>query len=228
MRILIADDHAMLRGGLKQILVLEYPGAIFGEAGNYQETLARVDQEPWDVLVLDIFMPGRSGLDVLRELEAGKPELPVLVLSSAPEEQMAVRVLRAGAAGYLNKRAAPEELARAVKKVAGGGTYASAKLGEKLAGDLARPSCAPHEQLSDREFQVMQMLAAGKFIKEIAADLALSPKTVSTFRTRLMGKLRLQSDVELVRYTLEHNLVESSVLPRPTPSKPVGRDSVEP
>jgi DNA-binding NarL/FixJ family response regulator len=172
------------------------------------------------VLVLDIFLPGRSGLDVLREIEASNPELPVLVLSSAPEEQMAVRVLRAGAAGYLNKRAAPEELARAVKKVAAGGTYASAKLGEKLAGDLAHPSHAPREQLSDREFQVMQMLVVGKCVKEIASDLALSPKTVSTFHTRLMGKLRLQNDVELVRYALEHNLVESSVLPGPASRGP--------
>jgi DNA-binding NarL/FixJ family response regulator len=215
MRILIADDHAVLREGLRQILALEFPGAIFGEAGTYQETLARVDKEPWDVLVLDIFMPGRSGLDVLREVEASYPELPVLVLSSASEEQMAPRVLRAGAAGYLNKRAAPEELALAVKKVAAGGTYASARLGEKLAADLARPSTnALHEQLSDREFQVMQMLVAGKCVKEIAAELALSPKTISTFRTRLMGKLQMQSDVELARYTLENNLSESSVLPR--------------
>jgi DNA-binding NarL/FixJ family response regulator len=215
MRILIADDHAVLRKGLRQILALEFPGAIFGEAGSYQETLARVDKESWDVLVLDIFMPGRSGLDVLREVEASYPELPVLVLSSASEEQMASRVLRAGAAGYLNKRAAPEDLALAVKKVAAGGTYASARLGEKLAGDLARPSTnALHEQLSDREFQVMQLLVAGKCVKEIAAELALSPKTISTFRTRLMGKLRLQCDVDLVRYTLENNLSESSVLPR--------------
>jgi len=215
MRILIADDHAVLREGLRQILALEFPGAIFGEAGTYQETLARVDKEPWDVLVLDIFMPGRSGLDVLREVEASYPELPVLVLSSASEEQMAPRVLRAGAAGYLNKRAAPEELALAVKKVAAGGTYASARLGEKLAADLARPSTnALHEQLSDREFQVTQMLVAGKCVKEIAAELALSPKTISTFRTRLMGKLQMQSDVELARYTLENNLSESSVLPR--------------
>ena len=133
MSILIADDHAILRGGLRQILALEFPGAIFGEAGTYQETMAQVDKEPWDVLVLDIFMPGRSGLDVLRELDVLKPALPVLVLSSAPEEQMAPRVLRAGAAGYLNKRTAPEELARAVKRVAAGGMYASAMVGEKLA-----------------------------------------------------------------------------------------------
>jgi DNA-binding NarL/FixJ family response regulator len=215
MKILIADDHAALRRGLRQILALGFRGAIFGEAGNFEETMAQLDKEPWDVLVLDIFMPGRSGLDVLREIEVIKPDLPVLVLSSAPEEQMAARVLRAGASGCLNKRAAPEELAQAVKKVASGGTYVSAKLGEMLAADLIRPPAAPHEQLSDREFQVMQMLAAGKSVKEIAADLALSPKTVSTFHTRLMGKLRLQNDVELVRYALEHNLVESSLLPPP-------------
>jgi DNA-binding NarL/FixJ family response regulator len=215
MRILIADDHAMLREGLKQLLALEFPGVIFGEAGTYQETIARVEKEPWDVLVLDIFMPGRSGLDVLREIKVSNAELSVLILSSAPEEQMAVRVLRTGAAGYLNKRATPEELARAVEKVAAGGRYASASLGEKLAGELAHPATnAPHEQLSNREFQVMQMLVAGKCVKEIAAELALSPKTVSTLHTRLMGKLRLQSDVALVRYALEHNLVESPVLPQ--------------
>jgi DNA-binding NarL/FixJ family response regulator len=215
MRILIADDHAVLRGGLKQILALEFPGAVFGEAANFHDTMARIASEPWDVLVLDIFMPGRSGLDVLREIEAGRPELPVLVLSSAPEEQMGGRVLRSGAAGYLNKRAAPTELARAVKKVAAGGTYASAKLGQKLAGDLSRPSAAPHELLSDREFQVMLMLVAGKCVKEVASELSLSPKTVSTFRSRLMGKLQLQNDVELARYALEQNLVENIVLPRP-------------
>ena len=144
-----------------------------------------------------------------------------MVLSSAPEEQMATRVLRAGAAGYLNKRAAPAELAQAVKQVASGGLFISAKLGQKLASDLAHPPPAPHEQLSDREFQVMQMLVAGKCVKEVAADLALSPKTVSTFRTRLMGKLGLRNDVELARYAMEHNLVESSVLPhRPSPTQP--------
>jgi DNA-binding NarL/FixJ family response regulator len=214
MKILIADDHAMLRGGLKQILAFEFPGAIFGEAGTYQETMERVGKEPWDVLVLDIFLPGRCGLDVLREIEVNKPELPVLVLSSAPEEQMATRVLRAGAAGYLNKRAAPEELAQAVKKIVAGGMYASTSLGEKLAAELAHSSTkALHEQLSDREFQVIQMLVTGKCVKEIAADLALSPKTVSTFHIRVMRKLRLHSDMELIRYAIEHNLVEESSVP---------------
>jgi two-component system, NarL family, invasion response regulator UvrY len=214
MKILIADDHAMLRTGLKQILALEFAQAQFGEAGNYEETLARVASQPWDVLVLDIFMPGRSGLDVLQALELSQPDLPVLVLSSAPEEQMAMRVIKAGAAGYLNKQAAPEELALAVKKVAGGGMYVGARLAEQLADRLAGSSDTPHESLSDREFQVMQMLVAGRPVKEIAAELALSPKTISTFHTRILQKLRLQNDVELVRYALEHHLPELPVLPR--------------
>ncbi len=213
MKILIADDHVILRRGLKQILALEFPGAKFGEAGTCQETIDRLGGERWDVLVLDIFMPGRSGLDVLLEIGAGKPELPVLVLSSAPEEQMAPRVLAAGATGYLNKQTAPEELARAVKQVAAGGIYVSAKLAERLDADLVQPSNLPrrrlHERLSDREFQVMQMLVAGKFVKEIAAELNLSPKTVSTFHSRILQKLRLQNDVELVRYAIEHQLIES-------------------
>ena len=144
-----------------------------------------------------------------------KPELPVLVLSSAPEEQMAARVLAAGAVGYLNKQAAPEELARAVKQVAAGGIYVSAKLAERLAADLAHPSNHLHERLSDREFQVMQMLVAGKFVKEIAAELNLSPKTVSTFHSRILQKLRLQNDVELVRYAIEHQLIECRGRRRP-------------
>ena len=217
MRILIADDHALLRQGLKQILAFEFAAATFGEAGTCQETLARVGQEPWDVLILDIFMPGGSGLDVLRELEKGNPELAVLVLSSAPEEQLAKRVLRAGAEGYLNKQAAPEELVQAVRKIAAGGTYVSAGLAEQLATALAHPSEALHQALSAREFQVMQLLIAGKLVKEIAAQLALSPKTVSTFHTRILQKLRLNTDVELLRYALEHNLLESSLLPHSPP-----------
>jgi DNA-binding NarL/FixJ family response regulator len=223
MRILIADDHAILREGLKQLLALQIPGAIFGEAAGYEATLALIDKETWDVLVLDIFMPGRSGFDVLKEVEVSKPELPVLVLSSAPEAQMALRVLRAGAAGYLNKQVASAELARAVKKVAAGGTYVSESLSQKLAGELAHPSRPPQELLSDREFQVLQMLLAGKSVKDIANALGLSPKTVSTFRTRLKAKLGLQSDVELVRYGMDNNLVESPVLP-PEPPPQSRRD----
>jgi DNA-binding NarL/FixJ family response regulator len=214
MKILIADDHAMLRRGLREILALEFPEATFGEAGACEETLSLVATGRWDVLVLDVFMPGRSGFDVLRDVEQRWPKLPVLVLSSAPEEQMAMRALRAGAAGYLNKQAAPEELARAVRKIADGGRYVSARLVDKLAADLVHPSDRPHLRLSDREFQVMQMIVAGKSVKTIAFDLALSPKTVSTFHTRILEKLGVANDVELVRYALEHNLVESPVLPR--------------
>jgi len=208
MRILIADDHAVLREGLKQILTEEFPQAEFGQAGTTHETLERLQRERWDVLILDIFMPGRSGLDVLAEVRQSHPRLPVLVLSSAPEEQLALRVLKAGASGYLNKQAAPESLVEAVKKVLAGGKYVSAGLAERLAAELAHPTKRPHELLSDREFQVMQMLVAGKSLKEIAAELSLSVKTVSTFHTRIWEKLRVHNDVELVRYALEHGLVE--------------------
>lgn len=208
MRILIADDHAVLREGLKQILTEEFPQAEFGQAGTTHETLERLQRERWDVLILDIFMPGRSGLDVLAEVRQSHPRLPVLVLSSAPEEQLALRVLKAGASGYLNKQAAPESLVEAVKKVLAGGKYVSAGLAERLAAELAHPTKRPHELLSDREFQVMQMLVAGKSLKEIAAALSLSVKTVSTFHTRIWEKLRVHNDVELVHYALEHGLVE--------------------
>jgi len=208
MKILIADDHAVLREGLKQILTEEFPQAEFGQAGTTHETLERLQRERWDVLILDIFMPGRSGLDVLAEVRQSHPRLPVLVLSSAPEEQLALRVLKAGASGYLNKQAAPESLVEAVKKVLAGGKYVSAGLAERLAAELAHPTKRPHELLSDREFQVMRLLVAGKSLKEIAAALSLSVKTVSTFHTRIWEKLRVHNDVELVRYALEHGLVE--------------------
>ena len=206
MKILIADDHAVLRKGLVQILAEEYPAAQFGEAATTPETLACLSQHPWDLLVLDIFMPGRTGLEVLHDVRDHYPNLPVLVLSSAPEEQLAVRVLKAGASGYLNKQAAPEHLALAVRKVLAGGKYVSATLAESLAAGLSQDSRPPHETLSDREFEVMRLLLAGRSLKEIAAELSLSPKTVSTFHTRLWEKLRVRSDVELVRYAQEHGI----------------------
>lgn len=206
MKILIADDHAVLRKGLVQILAEEYPAAQFGEAATTPETLACLSQHPWDLLVLDIFMPGRTGLEVLHDVRDHYPNLPVLVLSSAPEEQLAVRVLKAGASGYLNKQAAPEHLALAVRKVLAGGKYVSATLAESLATGLSQDRRPPHETLSDREFEVMRLLLAGRSLKEIAAELSLSPKTVSTFHTRLWEKLRVRSDVELVRYAQEHGM----------------------
>ncbi|HLX65090.1 MAG TPA: response regulator transcription factor [Planctomycetota bacterium] len=206
-KILIADDHAILRQGLKQILADEWPGAQFGEAGTAAEALQLIWEQRWDAVVLDINMPGRSGLEVLRETRQRYPDLPVLVLSSTPEDQLAVRVLRAGASGYLNKQTAPEELVNAMRKVMSGGRYVSAALAEQLAADVSRAGDRPrHEFLSDREYQVFEMTVAGKSVKGIAAELSLSVKTISTFRTRVFEKLGVSNDVELVHYAAEHGL----------------------
>jgi DNA-binding NarL/FixJ family response regulator len=213
-RILIADDHGMVRQGLQRILAAEFPGALFGEAGTVAETLAFLDRESWNLLLLDIFMPGGGGLEVLRRAASTYPRLRVLVLSSAPEEQMASRALRAGASGYLAKQATAEELVAAVHKILAGGRYISQKLAEHLAASFARPSESPHEGLSDREFQVLQLLIAGQSLKQIAAGLSLSPKTVSTFHSRILTKLHLQNNVELIHYALDHRLAEQAPAPR--------------
>jgi DNA-binding NarL/FixJ family response regulator len=204
----MADDHIVLRQGLKQILAEGFEKAEFGEAGNTQQTLELLAQKHWDVLVLDINMPGRSGLEVLRETRANYPGLPVLVLSSAPEEQLAIRVLKAGAAGYLNKRAAPEELVEALRKLLSGGRYIGSRLAERLAGEIGRSNRPPHERLSDREFQVMQMIATGKSLKEISDTLSLSVKTISTFRGRILQKLDLKTNVDLAHYARDHGLLD--------------------
>ena len=206
MRILLADDHAILRKGLVQLLRDEFPKAEFGEACTTPETLACLTRERCDVLVLDIFMPGRSGLDVLYEARRQQPRLPILVLSSAPEEQLAVRVLKAGASGYLNKQTAPEELVKAVRTVVAGGRYVSATLAERLAAELGQAERLPQDRLSDREYAVLRALGAGKSIKDISAELSLSPKTVSTYHSRIWEKLGVHNDVELVRYALEHGI----------------------
>jgi DNA-binding NarL/FixJ family response regulator len=208
MKILLADDHALLREGLKQILADEFPEAEFFETGTTQETVACLAEQACDVVVLDVFMPGRSGLEVLEIARQLNPRPAVLVLSSAPEEQLAVRVLRAGASGYLNKQAAPEHLVQAVRKILQGGKYVSASLAERLASDASRPVRFPHEMLSDREFQVMRFLVAGKSLKEVASELSLSAKTISTFHTRIWEKLGVKNDVELVHYALEHKLTD--------------------
>ena len=216
--ILIADDHAMVRSGFKRILAEELPGAEFGEAASVPETLARLEEKDWDALVLDIFMPGGGGFEVLARIASIQPQLPVLVLSSAPEEQLALRALQAGAAGYLNKQAAGEELVRALRQILSGLRYLSDKLAQRLATEFAHPSPQTrHERLSGREFQVLQMLVAGKPLKQIAAELSLSPKTISTFHTRMLEKLRLQNDVELVRYALENKLAELAPTTRASP-----------
>jgi DNA-binding NarL/FixJ family response regulator len=209
MRILLADDHAVVRHGLRQILADEFKRAAFGEARNAQEALDLVWKENWDIAILDITMPGRSGLDVLREIKKSKPRLPVLVLSMHPENQFAVRVLKRGASGYMTKESAPVELVGAVKKVMGGGRYVSNSLAEKLAtylsGDSHKP---PQELLSDREFQVLRLIASGKTVSEIARELSLSVKTISTYRSRILEKMGLRNNAELMHYAMQHQLVE--------------------
>ena len=207
--ILIADDHAILRRGLKEILADELEGAILDEAGNAQEVLAQIQSRAWDLVILDITMPGRSGLDMLRDLQQLRPKLPVLVLSMHPENQYAKRVLRAGAAGYMNKETAPKELVKAVRKVLAGGRYVSAALAEKLAADLSADAARlPHERLSDREFEVLRMIASGKTASQIAEELHLSVTTVSTYRARILEKMGMTNNAELMRYAIDNRLVD--------------------
>lgn len=206
MNILVVDDHAILRKGLIQLLSEEFPNAKFTEASTSQKTLDCLARQHYDVLVLDIFMPGRSGLEVLHDVKLLHPGMPILVLSIAPEEQLAVRVLKAGASGYLNKQTAPEELVKAVKKIMVGGRYVSAALAERLAVEIGNGAQPLHETLSNREYAVLRRLVLGRSIKEIADELSLSPKTVSTYRTRIMQKLCLNNDAELVRYALTHGI----------------------
>lgn len=211
MRILIADDHAVVRKGLRQILTEEYPDAQFEEAASTAVTLDRVSRSRWDLLILDIFMPGRTGLEVLREARRLRPQLPVLVVSSAPEEQMAVRVLKAGARGYLNKAMAAEELVRAVGRLLAGGRYVGEALAELLAAEFSQSARSPKGRLSDREFAVLHLLLAGRSIKEIAAELSLSGKTVSTYHTRIWEKFGVRNNIDLLRCAVEHGLCGSRV-----------------
>src|ERR1043166_1961148 len=209
MRILIADDHALVRKGLRQLLAEALPQVEFGEASNAQEALDLVWGNHWNVLLMDITMPGRSGLDLLKQLKQDRPELPVLVLSAHPEEDYALRVLKAGAAGFLNKDAAVEELLAAIRKVVAGGKYVSPSVGETLAESVETLAPHPrHEDLSDREFEVFRLLASGKAVSEIAAQLSLSVKTISTYRTRLLQKLHVKGNAELIRYAVQHRLTD--------------------
>jgi len=208
-RALIADDHAVVRQGLRQILQETSDMRVTGEAATGPEALDRARADSYDVVVLDITMPGRSGFEVLKELRIEQPELPVLVLSMHAEEQFAVRLLKAGAAGYLNKESAPEELVKAIRKVVTGGRYVSPTLAEKLAFEIdAGSDKLAHETLSDREFQVMRMMASGKTVKEIAAELSLSVKTISTYRARILAKMNLHTNAELIHYAITNQLVE--------------------
>jgi two-component system, NarL family, invasion response regulator UvrY len=209
MRILIADDHAVVRLGLKKILTEAFKKAVVGEATNSQEALDRVWKEPWDIVILDLTMPGRSGLEVLKEIKRERPKLPVLILSMHPEDQFAVRLLKSGASGYMTKESAPEELVGAVKKAVAGGRYVSIGLAEKLASLVAHDvHAAPHESLSDREFLIMRLIASGKPVGAIARDLSLSVKTVSTYRARVLLKMSMTNNSELIHYCFQNQLVE--------------------
>lgn len=207
-RILIADDHPVVRQGLKQMLADEPDMEVAGEAANASELLEKVRREPWDIVLLDITMPGRGGLEVLKDVRREHGKLPVLVLSMHPEDQFGLRVLKAGASGYLTKDSAPEELVKAIRRVCGGGKYISQLLAEQLAIhlDTSEPG-PPHESLSDREYQVMCLIASGKRVGDIAKDLALSVKTISTYRLRILEKMVLKTNAELTRYAMERGLI---------------------
>jgi DNA-binding NarL/FixJ family response regulator len=209
LHILVADDHAIFRRGLKEILTEHFRNAVVEEAETAHQALEVISKKKPDVAVLDITMPGRSGLEILTELKKASSDLPVLILSAHPEEQYAVRVLKAGAAGYLTKVKAPNELVDAINKVLAGGKYITPSLAEKLAAEIAaKHQQLPHDNLSDREYQVMRMIALGKSVKNIAAELCLTVQTVSTHRARLLKKMSLQTNAELMRYALLHQLVE--------------------
>ena len=207
-RILIADDHAIVRRGLINILNEEFPSAGIAEVGNAEELLEKVMKAEWDVVITDLSMPGRSGLEALQQIKIHHPKLPVLILSIYPEEQYAIRVLKAGAAGYLNKDIAPSELLIAVYRVLSGRKYITASVAEKIASTFDYNSDkSVYENLSDREFEVLKMLAAGKSVSEIGAKLHLSVTTISTYRARILTKMNMKTNFDLTLYAIENNLI---------------------
>lgn len=209
MDVLIADDHQLIREGIKYMLSEVPEIGTIGEAKNAVEIFEQIEMRPWDVLVLDINLPGRSGLDVLKELRVKHPKLPVLILSMYPEDQFAVRVIKAGAAGYLTKSSAAKELVDALRKIASGGKYINAAVAEKLAEAVDDGiSSAPHERLSDREFEIFKLIGSGKTVGEIAELLNRSVKTISTHRTHILEKMNLHNNADIMQYVLEHNLTE--------------------
>ncbi|KKM21630.1 hypothetical protein LCGC14_1633480 [marine sediment metagenome] len=208
MRILIADDHAVVRRGLREILSAELSPLEIGEAADAAETLQSIRRDHWDAVVLDITMPGGGGMDVLKQIRSSHPSLPVIVLSMHPEDQYALRALRAGAAGYVTKDAAPEELVAAIRKALSGGKYVSDSLAQRLAAGVAAGLDGPsHSALSDREYEVMCMLAGGTSVSGIAIELSLSVKTVSTYRSRILSKMGMASNAELTRYAMTEGLL---------------------
>lgn len=210
-RVLVADDHTIVREGLKQILAKSGDLMVAGEAANGNEVLKLVRAQDWDVLVTDMSMPGRNGIELIKLVKEARPKLPVLVLSMYGEEQYAVRAIRAGASGYLNKESASEQLVAAIRKIAAGGVHVSAAVAEALFHNVRGGEGAlPHQQLSDREFQVLRLIAAGNSMGDIATALSLSPKTVSTHKTRILEKMNMSNQAELIRYAIEHRLVDSA------------------
>jgi DNA-binding NarL/FixJ family response regulator len=208
-KILIADDHAIVREGLKQIISETLDMVVAAEASNGEDVLEKVSANKYDVVLLDISMPGRSGLDILKQLKIEKPKLPVMMLSVHPEEQYAVRALRAGASGYLTKESAPDELIAAIRKISQGRKYVSSSLAEKLAVELGIDvKKSRHEVLSDREFQVMCMFASGKTVKEIATELSISMPTIRTYRIRILEKMRMKNIAEIIHYSVKQGLVD--------------------
>lgn len=210
-QVLLADDHAIVRAGLKELLADTGDIVVTGEAGTGQEALARVREDAYDVIVLDMSMPGRSGIELIKQIKKEKPRLRILILSMHSEAQYAVRALKAGASGYLTKDGAAEQLVAAIRRIAGGGAYVSPEAAERLAQDFERPDDAlPHTLLSDREFQVFQAIVAGKSVTAIAEALSLSVKTVSTHKTRILEKMGISNQAELVRYAIRHKLVDDA------------------
>lgn len=207
-RFLIADDHSVVRRGLKQILLETFPSAFIEEVSDAEDLFKKVMRESWDVVISDISMPGRSGLEVLQQIRQDYPKLPILILSVYPEDQYAIRVLKAGASGYLTKDSAPEELVKAVNQLLLGKKYITSSLAEKLATILDHDAeKMPHEYLSDREFEVMKLLAAGKSVSEIAGKMSLSVTTVSTYRARIMTKMNVKTNADLTLYAIEKKLL---------------------
>ena len=208
-RVLIADDHALFRAGLRQFLIQSLPSAEIGESPTGNETLTALPRGQWDLLVLDINMPDRSGLDILRHVRSGHAGTRVLVLSGYPERQYALNVLRAGARGYLSKEGAPDELLKAVRAILDGRRYVSPALAELLVSELDQDADKPlHARLSEREFQVLCKLAAGRAVSDIAGELCLSVKTVSTYRTRVLDKMHLETNADLTTYALRNGLIQ--------------------
>lgn len=208
LRILIADDHAIVRKGLKQVILEEYPSAVIGEAADAEALLQLVIEKEWNIVICDMNMPGRSGLDALNQIKHAAPNLPVLIMSMYPEDQYALRVLKAGASGYLGKDHVHDDIIKAIQTLQLGKKFITPSVAEKLASTLGQDnSVQSHETLSDREFDVFKLLASGKSVSEIAAQLSLSATTVSTYRSRIMEKMGIQSNAGLTRYALEKKLI---------------------